>query len=680
MDQGWQGASPRSADLRAELREFLAAERARGGFDPAAGSFARPDRGFSARLGARRWIAPGWPVAYGGRGGDAVADHRAIGEELLAAGAPVRFHWAAERLAGPVILHHGTEAQRLEVLPRIAAGRLAFCIGDRPGIAAVPEPGGWRLGGRLAAVADAMGAARMLLRAALPAPAAGGSAPQARFILDMALPGVRARPLPLGPGLAEVVLEDVFLAEDRMVGLPGPLPAAAPVEPDVWLREFHLVAGLAGHPASDAALGLLVARIAARRALGWSGELGSGPRLRLLAAAAAAQLPAAVRRAVPEAALAASPAGPGFPAALAAALPPPAPPGVALGLAAMQAPVKRPGLPPEAKAVARVFAAAKLEAARMQMAAGGLPALWSELEEAGLARPGLPRKQGGLGLPMARLLALARVVGAAAAPVPLADAALGQWALQAAGLAAPLGLLAVGPVLPGDAARLEGRRLSGVLHRIPWARHASALLVVAEGCCVLAGRPAVIGEATNAAGEPRDTVRLDAMPVLAIGRPGRGPDAAGLLGLGALCRAAALVGAMERLEELLRGLAQARLEGARPIAIQPEVRLALGLASAELAAARAVLAEGVLAGPAAVVQAGVAAEAMLAAVATIAGADAAPLLPWVSRLLAWREEFGGEAHWAGHIGALARAAGPGGLWPLLADAGRMPGTKEGEAP
>ena len=49
-------------------------------------------------------------------------------EEMLAAGAPVALHWIADRQSGPLILRVGTEEQK-QILPRIAAGEVFFCIG-----------------------------------------------------------------------------------------------------------------------------------------------------------------------------------------------------------------------------------------------------------------------------------------------------------------------------------------------------------------------------------------------------------------------------------------------------------------------------------------------------------------------------------------------------------------------
>ena len=38
-------------------------------------------------------------------------------------------HWIADRQSGPNLLRYGTEAQRREILPRIAAGECFFVIG-----------------------------------------------------------------------------------------------------------------------------------------------------------------------------------------------------------------------------------------------------------------------------------------------------------------------------------------------------------------------------------------------------------------------------------------------------------------------------------------------------------------------------------------------------------------------
>src|SRR4051794_41795138 len=69
-----------------------------------------------------------WPRKYGGHERSA-RERYAVTEELLAAGAPVAAHWIADRQSGPNLLRYGTERQRAEILPRIAAGECFFVIG-----------------------------------------------------------------------------------------------------------------------------------------------------------------------------------------------------------------------------------------------------------------------------------------------------------------------------------------------------------------------------------------------------------------------------------------------------------------------------------------------------------------------------------------------------------------------
>ena len=126
--------SPEQARLRAEVREFVAA-------DPAVaarrfledGWIAGFDPGFSKRLSARGWLGMTWPKAYGGRE-KSYMDRLIVTEELLLAGAPVAAHWFGDRQIGPSLLAHGTPEQKAELVPRIARAEISFCIGmSEPG-------------------------------------------------------------------------------------------------------------------------------------------------------------------------------------------------------------------------------------------------------------------------------------------------------------------------------------------------------------------------------------------------------------------------------------------------------------------------------------------------------------------------------------------------------------------
>src|SRR5580698_2844350 len=78
------------------------------------------------RMGRDGWLTPGWPQEYGGRGLGALAQ-KIVLEELWLAEAP--FPFVTVNTIGPALIRRGTEAQKREILPRIASGELNFAIG-----------------------------------------------------------------------------------------------------------------------------------------------------------------------------------------------------------------------------------------------------------------------------------------------------------------------------------------------------------------------------------------------------------------------------------------------------------------------------------------------------------------------------------------------------------------------
>ncbi|MDN3564305.1 hypothetical protein QWZ14_07985, partial [Paeniroseomonas aquatica] len=250
-------------------------------------------------------------------------------------------------------------------------------------------------------------------------------------------------------------------------------------------------------------------------------------------------------------------------------------------------------LPPEDKLLrrgGRILAAEVTPALLAAMAGGGFPRpLWEALDRAGLVRPA-----GEPGL--AALLALVRLCARHAAPLPVAETLLGRYLLAQAGMAPPPGPLSLGPVAfgaagDGPAPDFAGGRLSGEPARLPWARHATAAVIVvgtpAGPRTILTGRPAIAEAGLNLAGEPRDRVRLAETPVLAAGPPGQGVSVEGLVRLGALFRVAAMVGALDRLARLASlHLRQRRADG-RSLLGDPGAAQAMAALTAEAAAARA---------------------------------------------------------------------------------------------
>lgn len=221
--------------LRADVRGFLDGERANGGFTPSADCWvSAPSPDFSERLGARGWLGMTWPKQYGGHARPALHRYIVV-EELLAAGAPVAAHWIADRQSGTQILRFGTEAQKHDILPRIAAGTCYCAIGmsepqagsDLAAVRtnAVRTGGGWRLNGRKTWSTGAH-IARYMIVLARTSPAEGRDrhAGLSQFLVDLSVPGVTVSGIADLAGVEhfnETVFEDADLPDDALLGTEG---------------------------------------------------------------------------------------------------------------------------------------------------------------------------------------------------------------------------------------------------------------------------------------------------------------------------------------------------------------------------------------------------------------------------------------------------------------------------
>jgi alkylation response protein AidB-like acyl-CoA dehydrogenase len=118
----------------------------------------RPDpRPVFRCLGARGLLAPSWPVRYGGAGGTP-ADLAALVEALVRAGVPETLHTLSVQIVGTLLLSAGTDTQRAEHLPALAAGDRSATVlyteldagSDLAALSteASPDGDGWRVTGR----------------------------------------------------------------------------------------------------------------------------------------------------------------------------------------------------------------------------------------------------------------------------------------------------------------------------------------------------------------------------------------------------------------------------------------------------------------------------------------------------------------------------------------------------
>ena len=335
----------------------------------------------------------------------------------------------------------------------------------------------------------------------------------------------------------------------------------------------------------------------------------------------------------------------------------------------------------------RLFAAHIQKATRRSAENGEFPhSLWHAVTEAGFTAALLPEEAGGFGATVPEAMGLLRIAAAHAAPIPLAETMLAGWLLAKAGLAVPEGVLTVAPVRQKDSFVLrstpQGWQLTGRAARIPWGRDAAYVAVLADGpdgpvVAVLTGNGFAGTHDGNLAGEPRDTIDVDAvLPLDAVAPSPITP--AQLRAAGAAIRTVQLAGALGRALALSVAYAQTRVQFGRPIgkfqAIQQNLAIMAGQSAAAIAAADMAadaLATGLnpliigaakaRAGEAASIAAGLAHQAHGA----IGFTQEYDLHDVTRRLWSWRDEFGNEAEWNGVVGRAALTAGPDGLWPLL---------------
>ena len=71
---------------------------------------------FAKEMAAHGWIGMTWPVEFGG-GGQPAINRLIVGEELIAAGAPIAAMWFADRQMGPTLIQYATRRSASRVPP-----------------------------------------------------------------------------------------------------------------------------------------------------------------------------------------------------------------------------------------------------------------------------------------------------------------------------------------------------------------------------------------------------------------------------------------------------------------------------------------------------------------------------------------------------------------------------------
>ena len=209
--------TPEEEAFRQEVRGFIRAELPK----------VQQGESFTRKLAQKGWLTMSWPKEYGGQEAP-VMRQLVYNEEMAYHGAPGQT-MGTDRV-GPTIMLFGTDEQKREFLPRIAADELRWCQGfSEPGAGsdlaslqtrALQDGDTFVVNGHKIWTSGAQRADYMILLART-----DPDAPKHRgisyFLLDMKTPGITIQPLVQMTGQAgfnQVFFDNVRVPRSAMVG------------------------------------------------------------------------------------------------------------------------------------------------------------------------------------------------------------------------------------------------------------------------------------------------------------------------------------------------------------------------------------------------------------------------------------------------------------------------------
>jgi alkylation response protein AidB-like acyl-CoA dehydrogenase len=312
--------------------------------------------------------------------------------------------------------------------------------------------------------------------------------------------------------------------------------------------------------------------------------------------------------------------------------------------------------------------------------------LWRALAEAGLTLAWVPEEHGGTGADIADGFAILGVAGRYAVAVPLAETLLAGWLLSRAGIAAPEGAMSIAPARPGDKITLNADgTLSGKARGVPFAKDAKHLAVLAGASVALVEAAACrVADGESLAGDPSNTVTFERVTPIRVAPAPAGFDQTTLMLMGCTVRSVQTAGALEAILDMTVRYANERVAFERPIAKFQAVQHSLARLAGEVAAALTASSsaadaiahadrfdDGIfLEATAAKIRSAEAAQEGAAIAHQMHGAigftNEHVLHRYTLRLLAWRDDFGNESHWALALGNRIAKRGADEFWPLVA--------------
>ena len=226
--------SPQEEAFRHELRTWLMANPPEG-YNPATFLHLDQDARFAIQLNWQQqlyqagWVGIHWPKVYGGRGAT-VMEQTIYRQEMVRARFPEVANFMGIRIAGPTLMHWGTEEQKQRYIPTILTGAEIWCQGySEPGAGsdlaslqtrAVEEGDDFVITGQKVWTSYAQYARYCLLLARTDA-----TVPKHKgiscFIVDMRSPGITVRPLQQINGdseFNEVFFDNVRVPRSNLIG------------------------------------------------------------------------------------------------------------------------------------------------------------------------------------------------------------------------------------------------------------------------------------------------------------------------------------------------------------------------------------------------------------------------------------------------------------------------------
>jgi alkylation response protein AidB-like acyl-CoA dehydrogenase len=214
--------------FRDEVRHWLEANHPGQGPDDTDADF-EFRRQWQHKMHDGGWAGVAWPKEYGGRGASLI-EQAIFSEEMARAKAPAPANIIGLHMGGPVVIHHGTEAQKTRYLAPILSADEIWCQGfSEPNAGsdlaalqsrAVRKDGGWVVNGQKVWTSFAHRAKWMMLLARTQSDGEKHTG-LTYFLLDMEQDGVEARPLRQITGEAEfneVFFHDAYIPDENIVG------------------------------------------------------------------------------------------------------------------------------------------------------------------------------------------------------------------------------------------------------------------------------------------------------------------------------------------------------------------------------------------------------------------------------------------------------------------------------